>query len=73
MALSKPFKDKLIKLLEEEEMDLYILTMHYRNDGDLNYFSEPNRRKVKHIFDILIRDTQRHSEILKSIIGSGVD
>lgn len=68
MAVPKQFKTKLAELLQEEELDLYVLTMHYRNDGDLNYFNEPDRRKVKDIFDILIEDTQRHAELLKKIL-----
>ena len=69
MALPKQFKNKLTRLLQEEEVDLYVLSMHYRNDGDLNYFPEPDRKKIKGIFDILIHDTKQHSEILKRILG----
>ena len=71
MALAKHFKTKLTKLLQEEEIDLYVLTMHYRNDGDLSYFNEPDRHRVKSIFDILIEDTQRHAELLKNILEAG--
>ena len=70
--LPKQFRARLIRLLQEEEVDLYVLTMHYRNDGDLTYFDEFNRRKVRNILDILIHDTKRHSEILKHIIGPEV-
>ena len=69
---SKQFKTKLLQLLQEEEVDLYVLTMHYRNDGELAYFDEPDRRRVKHILDILIRDTKRHSEILQRIVRRGI-
>ncbi len=68
MAISKLLKEKLAQLLQEEEMDLYILTLHYRNDGDLNFFPEPDRKQVKKILDVLIHDTQKHSDILQSII-----
>ncbi len=68
MALSKHFKAKLIQLLQEEELDLYVLTMHYRNDGDLSYFNESDQHRVKSIFDILIEDTQRHAELLKRML-----
>ena len=54
-------------MLQEEELDLYVLTMHYRNDGDLNYFPEADRRRIKSILDILIQDTKRHAELLKKI------
>ncbi len=69
MTLPKQFEVKLTELLQEEELDLYVLTMHYRNDGDLGYFNEPDRRRVKGIFDILIEDTQKHAELLKKIMG----
>ena len=70
--LPKQFRVRLIRLLQEEEVDLYVLTMHYRNNGELTYFDEVNRQRIKNIFDILIRDTKRHSEILKYIIGPEV-
>ena len=70
MVLSKEFKSKIVRSLQEEELDLYVLSMHYQNDGDLNYFSEPDRRRIKNILDILIRDTQEHAEILKRIVGT---
>lgn len=68
MALSQSVKDKLAKLLQEEETDLYILTLHYRNDGDLNFFGEADRKRVRKILDTLINDTQKHSDIIKSLI-----
>ncbi len=69
MPLSKAVKHKFTQLLQEEETDLYILTLHYRNDGDLNFFPEADRKQVKKILDVLIQDTQRHSEVIQSIIG----
>ena len=68
MPLSASIKDKLAHLLQEEEMDLYILTLHYRNDGDLNFFPHEDRKKVRKILDVLIHDTQKHSDLIKSII-----
>jgi len=68
MPLAKAVKHKLEQLLQEEETDLYILTLHYRNDGDLNFFPEIDRKQVKKILDVLIQDTQRHSKIIQSII-----
>lgn len=54
-------------MLQEEELDLYVLTMHYRNDGDLNYFSDADRKRIKNILDVLIQDTKRHAQLLKDI------
>ncbi|MBI1977467.1 MAG: hypothetical protein HYS55_01790 [Candidatus Omnitrophica bacterium] len=70
-GLTKSFKDKLAWLLREEEVDLYVLTMHYLNDGELAFFEGTDRSRVKHIFDILIQDTKEHARILKSLLGSG--
>ena len=54
-------------MLQEEELDLYVLTMHYRNDGDLNYFPELDRKRIRSILDILIQDTKRHAQLLREI------
>jgi hypothetical protein len=67
MALSKSLRAQLAKMLQEEELDLYVLTMHYRNDGDLNYFPDAERMRIRSILDVLIRDTQHHAELLKKI------
>lgn len=69
MRLPKQLKNELARMLQEEELDLYVLTMHYRNDGDLNYFPEADRRRIKSILDILIQDTKRHAELLRKIAG----
>ena len=70
MPLSKTLKAKLAKIYQEEELDLYILTMHYRNDSDLNYFSEIDRTRIRSILDILMRDTKRHAQMLEKITRS---
>jgi len=67
MPLPKLLRNKLAKMLQEEELDLYVLTMHYRNDGDLNYFPDADRRRIRNILDILIQDTKHHAELLKAI------
>ena len=55
-------------MLQEEEMDLFLLTLHYRNDGDLNFFPHEDRKRVRKILGVLIQDTQRHSDLIKSIL-----
>ena len=67
MPLPKQLKSELARMLQEEELGLYVMTMHYCNDGDLNYFPEADRRRIKSILDILIQDTKRHAELLKKI------
>ena len=68
MTLPAGFKNKMTRLLQEEEIDLYVLNMHYLNDGDLNYFNVTDRHRVKRIFEILIHDTKEHAEIVKRIL-----
>ena len=67
-TLSKDFTRKIFRALEEEEEDLYVLTMHYLNSEDLNFFEEKNWPRIKKIFEVLIQDTKRHSELLKLIL-----
>jgi hypothetical protein len=66
--LSKEFTHKLARMLNDEEVDLYVLSLHYRNNEDLNYFSEEDQKRVKSIFDILIKDTKHHAELLELIV-----
>ena len=68
MALSASFKNKIMRLLQEE-INFYVLNTHYLNAGDLNYFDASRRKKIKSIFDILIHDTNRHAKLLKQILG----
>jgi hypothetical protein len=67
-VLPKEFTHKLARLLNDEEVDLYVLSLHYRNNEDLNYFSEEDRKRVKSILDILIKDTKHHAELLELIV-----
>ena len=71
MALAKNFRTRLLRLLDEEELDLYVLGLHYQNDGDLNYFPAQDRHRIKAIFDILVKDTKRHADLLKQIVKHG--
>ena len=71
MALPDQFKEKLARTLEEEESDLFVLTMHYRNNGDLNFFNQRDQKRIKSILDTLIHDTERHATVLKMMIYSG--
>ena len=59
------FTEKLVQTLNDEETDLYVLTLHYRNKGDLEYFTPQDQEKIRKIFDVLIKDTKHHSELLE--------
>jgi hypothetical protein len=65
--LSDQFLNKVIASLQEEELDNYVLNLHYQNSQDLQYFKEKDREKIKSIFKILIQDTEKHIEILELI------
>ena len=69
VAFSNQIRERLERLLQEEETDLYVLVTHYGNDGEMTYFDKESRRKIKHIFEVLIHDTQKHSQILQQILG----
>ena len=69
--LPNEFIRKIAGLYEEEEVDVYTLTLHLMSSDDMNYFAEKDREKVKSIFKILIEDTRRHAELLKLIVELG--
>ena len=69
--LPRTFIDKIALCLQEEDVDVYVLNLYYRNSEDLDYFDVKDRKRVKRIFDILIRDTKSHMELLKLIVDMG--
>jgi hypothetical protein len=69
--LSVPFLKKLVHCLEEEEMDIYMLTLYSMNSDDMNYFVPKDRERVRTIFQTLMEDTRYHSQLLKLIIQMG--
>lgn len=71
-SLPPNFIKKIAHSLHEEEVDIFVLTLYYRNSSDLNYFTDQDRKRVRQIFDILITDTERHAELLKLIVEMGV-
>ena len=70
-ALPEEFLRRLTHCLQEEEIDVYVLNLYYRNSEDMKYFHEKDRERVQRIFDILIQDTKSHAELLKLIIDMG--
>ena len=67
-ALPQHFIRKIARCLEEEEVDVYTLTLYSLNSNDMSYFSEKDREHVKRIFKVLMEDTKRHAELLKLIV-----
>jgi len=71
MKLPDDFINKIAHCLEEEEVDVYTLTLYSLNSSDVDYFNEKDREQVKRIFKILMDDTKHHAELLKLIVEMG--
>ena len=69
--LPDEFVRKIAHSLQEEEVDIFVLNLYYRNSTDLEYFDPKDRKRIQKIFDILINDTQHHAELLKLIVEMG--
>lgn len=71
--LSLQFMKKIVHCLEEEEMDIYTLTLYSIDSDDMNFFNPKDRDRVRNIFKILKEDTRRHAELLKLIVEMSED
>ena len=71
MKLPDHFIKKIAHSLQEEEEDIYTMTLYGMNSDDLNYFSEKDKEQVKRIFKVLMDDTKHHAELLKLIVEMG--
>lgn len=71
MALSPQFVERIARCLDDEEIDVYTLTLFALNSADLEYFDDRDRQRVREIFDTLIKDTRQHMELLKLIVELG--
>lgn len=69
--LSPEILKKLARCLEEEETDVYTLSLYSMDVNDLDFFQESDREKIKNIFKILKEDTRRHAELLELVIEMG--
>ena len=69
--LTYDFIRKIAKALEEEETDVYTLSLYSMNSDDLNYFSNADREKIRRIFKVLIEDTRHHADLLRLIVEMG--
>lgn len=69
--LSGDFIRRIAHALQEEEVDVYVLTLYCLSADDLNYFNEEDREKIRKIFRVLVEDTRRHMELLKLIVELG--
>lgn len=71
MQLPAEFIKKVVRCFEDEENDIYALTLYSMDADDLDYFNETDRKRVREIFQTLMDDTRRHAELLKLIVELG--
>lgn len=64
---------RLVKLLQEEEMDVYTLSLYSLDREDIEYFDKKDREEVRRIFQALMDDTKHHGELLRLMIELGKD
>ena len=69
--LSDGFIKRVARLLQEEEIDIYVLTLYCLSHEDLDYFKPEDQRRIGEIFRILMEDTKHHAELLKVIVEMG--
>lgn len=72
MALPPEFLHKISHCLEDEETDVYTLSLYSMDSDDMNFFAPEDRRRVLEIFKTLISDTRRHAELLRLIVELAV-
>ena len=70
-AFPSSFFSKILHLLDEEEMDIYTMSLYRMDRQDMEFFKEEDRQRVEKIFDILQDDTKRHMDLLKLIVELG--
>ena len=71
MKLPDDFIKKMAYSLEEEEVDIFTMTLYCMSSDDMNFFNEKDREQVKRIFKILMDDTKHHAELIKLIVEMG--
>lgn len=69
--LPEEFLKKVTRALEEEETDVYALTLYFLSKKDLEYFPPKDRKRVKRILSALLADTRHHADLLKLIVELG--
>jgi len=60
---------KLLREIEEEEVGISLLSTHYQDGGELDFFKADDRERVVRILKRLAEDSGRHKQILIEIIG----
>ncbi len=58
---------ELSKAEDEEEVDLYLLGLHFQNESDLKFFTKMERDEIKKRLSVLMTDTQKHIKLLNEV------
>lgn len=69
MKLPDDLIKKIICSLEDEETDIFLMTLYCMSSDEMDFFNGEDRGQVKRIFKKLAEDTRRHAELLKSMIS----
>lgn len=70
-VLSHDFLLKISQMMQEEEIDVYTLSLYCMSSEDMEYFPAEDRQRVRAIFKVLSEDTKKHAELLKLILEMG--
>ena len=55
---------ELSKAEDDEEADLYYLELLLKDEADLEFFLEAERKEIERLLAILIEDTKKHHSLL---------
>ena len=55
---------ELCKAEDEEEVGIYLLSLHFKNEKDLKFFTKKEIVTIKKLLSFLMSDTHRHRELL---------
>ncbi|MBI3317082.1 MAG: hypothetical protein HYZ85_03655 [Candidatus Omnitrophica bacterium] len=61
--------EKLLEEIEEEDIGISLLTTHFQNQEELDFFQKEDKERVIHILEKLAEDSKRHKNILEKIIS----
>ena len=70
-GLSSDRTKRVVKALDEEEEDIYVMTLYFMSHKDLDYFSPPDKERIRQVLKILLEDTKHYAELLKLIVVIG--
>ena len=66
-SLLEAFIEEALNAYNEEDREYFVLSMH-RNHQDITFFAKEDQKRVLDIFDILIKDTKKHAELVEHVV-----